>query len=63
MCDEIDAANDRAMMDTESCLNVARMAAARIPVGEPGECDYCGEEFSRLVGGACARCRDGFNLP
>lgn len=37
--------------------------AARIPAGEAGECDLCGEYFSRTVHGVCARCRDAHDLP
>lgn len=33
-------------------------AAAKIPVGVAGDCEYCGDYFVRLVGGACGRCRD-----
>ena len=39
----------------------ASLAQARvsIPVGVPGECDNCGDDFPRLVGGLCGYCRDG----
>lgn len=30
--------------------------------GKPGECDFCGEHFSRLVDGACGACRDKYKL-
>jgi hypothetical protein len=43
-------------------------AAAAIPVGQPGECHYCGEDFTRVVMvvdpktedavHSCGRCRD-----
>lgn len=44
---------------------VARIAeaAAKIPPGEPGDCDLCGEWSGRLVGGVCAPCRDRHKLP
>jgi len=58
MSDEIDDAQQREQEDTARALAAARETARRIPVGEPGECDYCGEESPRLVGGACAPCRD-----
>lgn len=29
-----------------------------VPVGAPGECDNCGDDSPRLVGGWCAPCRD-----
>lgn len=57
---------DRAQVDAErleaSDIARARALAAKIPPGEPGVCDYCGEEFPRLVNGACGRCRDKFKL-
>ena len=37
-------------------------AASKIPAGCAGDCDYCGDYFVRLVGGACGRCRDIFKL-
>lgn len=40
-----------------------RSTAHDIPPGEPGECDLCGEWSGRLIGGACAPCRDKFKLP
>ena len=36
--------------------------SADIPVGIAGDCDLCGDYFSRLVGGACGYCRDKFGL-
>lgn len=63
MADEIDIANDRAEADTERAIAAARSGAAVIPSGEPGDCDFCGEWSGRLVGGACAPCRDKRRLP
>lgn len=40
----------------------AMRKAADIPPGNPGECDFCGEYFSRLVGGACGFCRDKYGI-
>lgn len=34
-----------------------------LAAGEPGTCDFCGEESMRLIGGNCARCRDKYGLP
>lgn len=39
-----------------------RMKAVIDP-GVPGECRLCEEHFTRLIGGACARCRDQYKLP
>lgn len=63
MADIIDDANDRAEADTERAIAAARKTAAEIPVGVPGDCDFCGEWYGRLVGGACAPCRDQRGLP
>ncbi len=63
MADEIDRANDTAAADTDRAVAAARAGAANIPAGEPGECDRCGEPSGRLVGGACAKCRDKWRLP
>ena len=38
--------------------SLSRVAAA-IPAGVAGECDNCGEDMPRLVGGLCGFCRDG----
>jgi RNA polymerase-binding transcription factor DksA len=59
MADEVDAANDHA----EKMLQV-QIKNARKPLetGTPGECDFCGEHFSRLIRGACGGCRDKYKL-
>lgn len=38
-------------------------AAREIPPGTPGDCDLCGEYSGRLIGGACAPCREKYKLP
>jgi len=58
MTDEIDTANEHVTKMEEQGILAIRRAAASIPVGEPGDCDGCGEYFTRLVGGFCGRCRD-----
>ncbi len=63
MSDIIDDANDRAEADTARAITTARDKAAQIPIGEPGDCDFCGEWCGRLVKGACAPCRDKRRLP
>ena len=40
----------------------AMRIARDIPVGVSGDCDFCGEYFSRLIDGACGRCRDFYKL-
>lgn len=63
MADEIDRANDTAEAATDRAVAAARAQAASIPVGTPGECDFCGEWTGRLVAGACAPCRDKRRMP
>ena len=63
MADEIDIANDRAQADNERAIAAARKVAYEIPAGNAGDCDMCGAWSGRLVGGACARCRDRYRLP
>ncbi len=61
MADEIDKA--QAHSEAELARNLAAVrAAAEIPAGEPGDCDFCGEWSGRLVGGACCACRDRYRL-
>lgn len=63
MADEIDQANDTADAITQRAIAATRAAAAIIPAGTAGDCDLCGEWCGRLVGGACATCRDRHRLP
>jgi hypothetical protein len=63
MSDDIDLANDRAMVEAERALRTVRQAASAVMVGVPGNCDLCGEHSMRLIGGACAPCRDRYKLP
>lgn len=63
MADEIDFATELTQRRTEEEVRAASKAAREMPAGEPGECDLCGEHFTRLVNGVCARCRDRHNLP
>lgn len=62
MPDLIDEANDHAAAEAAAREAAVRAAAAAIPEGHPGECDFCGEYFSRLVDGACGGCRDRYRL-
>ena len=63
MSDIIDVANDRAAEEAARSEAAARARAAEMPAGEAGDCDLCGEWSGRLVGGACAPCRDRYRLP
>lgn len=40
-----------------------RESSGDIAPGVPGDCDLCGEHSGRLIGGACAPCRDKYRLP
>jgi len=63
MSDIIDTANDRAAETAARAEAAARAKAQAMPVGEPGDCQLCGEWAGRLVGGVCAPCRDRYRLP
>lgn len=60
MADDIDLAQER---EDIARADAIRKASKDIPAGDPGDCDLCGEWCGRLIGGACARCRDKFKLP
>lgn len=60
MPDEIDRAQEREQMDRDAAIHAA---GRELVPGEPGDCDMCGEWSARLVGGACAPCRDKYRLP
>ena len=61
--DEADITAERMEAEESQSIEAARIKAASIPKGAPGECDLCGEWSGRLVGGACAPCRDKWRLP
>lgn len=61
--DDIDKATDLAQVGVDAALKRHREEVLKMPKGEPGDCDLCGEWSGRLVGGACAPCRDKHNLP
>lgn len=58
MADDVDRAGDISELAARRRENAVRAAAAAIPTGAPGECEACGDEMPRLVGGRCAPCRD-----
>lgn len=60
--DDVDITEERARLALEADVMKVRKAAASMPAGKPGECERCGEWSGRLVRGACAPCRDRFNL-
>ena len=56
MADQMDMAADITALHFDISLRAARQPIA---VGVAGECETCGEDSKRLVGGRCAPCRDG----
>lgn len=60
MADEIDRAQERDQELRDQAL--AARPKAYLRPGVPGECDFCGKWSGRLVGAACARCRDRYKL-
>jgi len=63
MVDEVDKTVEEMEVAEAAKLRSIQAAAKAIPTGHPGECELCGEYFTRLVRGACARCRDKHGLP
>lgn len=59
MADLADLAQDVIEQELAECIQAARKP---MPAGEPGDCNLCGEASGRLVGGACAPCRDRYKL-
>lgn len=60
--DDADKAVDHVEKTESANIAAIREKAANIPEGKPGICGWCDEEFERLVGVACGRCRDEFKL-
>lgn len=58
MADAVDMAGE---IEGEHLARALERARVAVPAGVPGVCDDCGEDSPRLVGGRCARCRDGRN--
>lgn len=56
---------DRADYFRESVIDdhvkEASRRAAEMPAGTAGDCQYCGDFFTRLVDDACGRCRDQYS--
>ena len=58
--DPIDAADYYIESVIDDHVKEAMRKCAEIPVGTPGDCQGCGEYFSRLVDGMCGWCRDRY---
>ncbi len=62
MADDADtASSDMQLMEDAAIARVR--ADAEIKPGQSGECFKCEEMSPRLIGGACAPCRDKYKLP
>ncbi len=61
MSDDVDIASDRTQLAIDAKLQEIS-DAAKLDKGVEGDCDLCGEWTSRLIGGACAPCRDKYKL-
>jgi hypothetical protein len=62
MPDELDRVQEKIDKELDDRIK-AVTAKADLPPGKPGDCELCGEWSGRLIDGACAPCRDHFNLP
>lgn len=61
--DPIDSADYFIESVIDDHVKAAMIRAAEIPVGVAGTCDLCGNDYVRLVNGACGFCRDRYRLP
>ena len=70
MVDEVDQTSDRIEFDNAVAIRNITSEAEKFKAGSPGDCDLCGETFSRVVLTekneqdvfACGRCRDKHGL-
>lgn len=62
MPDELDRVQEKIDKELDDRIK-AVTTKADLPPGKPGDCDLCGEWSGRLINGACAPCRDHFDLP
>jgi len=60
--DPLDRAADLEETERDQVTQAIRAAAANMPAGKAGNCEICGHWSGRLVGGACAPCRDRYKL-
>lgn len=58
MADEAERAQAQEEFMREALI---RDACRPLAPGYSGECERCGDDMPRLVGGLCAPCRDGRN--
>lgn len=58
MTDDVDIAND--MIEKQMSEAINNRKPFSLDSGKPGDCDFCGEWFGRLVDGACVPCRNKY---
>jgi hypothetical protein len=61
MSDDVDIASDRTQLAIDAKVKQISNAAKLDP-GTEGDCDLCEEWAGRLIGDACAPCRDKYKL-
>lgn len=61
MADDLDMASEQEEKHRQASIQARRNKP--FDPGVPGDCEGCGDYFTRLVGGHCGRCRDTLRLP
>lgn len=62
MADIADSADEVIEIGIADKLAANKKLVQSIPQGCAGNCEWCGEYFTRIVDGACGRCRDKYKL-
>ena len=66
LADVLDIAKEHEIKELDAAIQAARGIPSgeryKIPEGKQGECDLCGLWSGRLIKGACAPCRDTYNI-
>lgn len=63
MVDEVDKQQVIDELFDELKIKAIRDEAAKMSIGNQGDCDLCGHWSGRLVNGVCAPCRDRYEMP
>lgn len=59
--DETDTASS--IEEAHRQASIAALRSKPFDPGAPGDCQSCGDHFTRIVRGHCGRCRDQLRLP
>lgn len=70
MADDVDSTEERMEFDNSITVKNVCEKASKMLKGEPGECHFCGEIFTRVIHveqhgdyyKSCGRCRDALKL-